>query len=124
MYHRNFSHAEVIAPYGPGEHFERFQLIEPVVLIYGDGRRLHADQHNHAGRLLKTLDWLGRESITLRSIVRPNAVLSRESLRALALYLRYGNGLTAFRRTLPTNAWRHRYAWEELQRLLALRWVK
>jgi hypothetical protein len=124
MYHRNYTKAEPLAPYGPDEHFHRFQLIEPLVLIYGNARRLNADEHNHAGRLLKTLDWIGRERIALRAVIRGNRVLSRESLSALALYLHYGNGLMAFRRTLPTNAWRHRYAWEELQRLLALRWVK
>ncbi|WP_415907270.1 hypothetical protein [Oleiharenicola sp. Vm1] len=119
-YHAN----QPIAPYAPNEHFQRYQLIEPVVLIYGNMRRLHADEHNHAGRLLKTLDWIGREGIALRSVVRPRCVLSTESVRALGLYLRHGKGLTAFRRTLPTNAWKHRHAWEELQTLLSLRWVR
>lgn len=97
--------------------------IESVVLIYGDRRRLHADEHNHAGRLMRELDQLGRAGVDLRAVIKGRRVLDRSSLRALNLYLRHGHGLTAFRRVCSTHSTRHRYAWRELESLLGLRWV-
>lgn len=104
------------------ESFVVLHRIEAVVLIYGNGRRLYADEHNHSARLMRTLDAIGKEGLPLRAVFRGRQVLDRSSLRALALYLHHGNGLEAFRRATP-NGWRHRLAWRDLEERLNLRWT-
>lgn len=108
--------------HGPGYAFDLYFQIAPVVLIYGNRRRLHADEHNHGGRLMRTLDWLGREGLPLRCVFRADAALDLSSVRALNCYLQHGPGLAAFRRVASWQSVHHRYAWHELQRLLNLRW--
>ena len=115
---------ELVANQPPSVDIDIVMEIETVVLIYGDRRRLVADEHNHAGRLMRTLHQIGTRGVPLRAVVRGNAALDVPSLRALSLYLFHGKGLTAFRRVIPWHAWRHRLAWDALQELLSLRWVR
>jgi hypothetical protein len=126
MYHRNSTQAETLTIPAPGDELDPFQSYfrtESVALIYGTSRRLYADEHNHAGRLLKTLDRLGKEGIPIRGMIRGRTTLTHSSLRALNLYLRHCNGLTAFRRGHPHHKPLHRHGWHDLQTLLALRWT-
>jgi hypothetical protein len=112
-----------IPPGDPDDAFLLYFKTVPVVVIYGNGTRLHADEHNHAGRLMKLLDSLGKEGLPIRGMIRGNRTLCRSSLRALNTYLRYCDGLTAFRRGHPHFMPAHRFGWEDLQELLGLRWV-
>lgn len=122
MYHLSQHHAPAL-PAAPDETFRVLMEIPAVVLIYGNSRRLFADEHNHAGRLMRTLDKIGREGIELRGAICGRTCLDRSSVRALNLYLRHGRCLQAFRRASVRHSYTHRFAWAELQALLNLRWV-
>jgi hypothetical protein len=120
MYHRQ---SLPVAVGDPDDEFFLYHKIPSVVLIYGNGPRLHADEHAHAGRLMRSLDWIGREGVPLRGVLTSTKTLDRSSLRALGLYLTHGNGLTAFRRVSRQSHPFHKHGWRELQELLSLRWV-
>ena len=123
MYYRNYSRPELPAVRsGFEDSFHLYYRIPAVVLIYGTQRRLHADEHTHAGRLMKSLHWLGKEGIPLRGVICERSLLDRSSLRALNLYLKHGEGLDAFRRAGRYHHGRHKYGWADLQEILNLRW--
>ncbi len=108
---------------GRASLFSAYAEIAPVALIYGDGREKTIDVHNHAARLWRTLDRIGRERITLAGVFRADASLDRSSVRALCIYLHTLGGLSKFRAMQYPFGSPNRYGWEELQRLLNLRWV-
>lgn len=98
--------------------FERCERIEPVAILYG-GKRLYVSEFNSSRRLLKELRRLGRQKIRVRGMISGRGALDRSSLRALNCYLEFTqwHGING-------RAWGlHRFAWHDLQREVALRWV-
>lgn len=124
MFHRSRNPEPVLASAEYVETFDLYYRTPAVVLVYGNSRRLTADEHNHAGRILKTLDWLGREGVPIRGVFRADRCLCRSSVRALNLYLQHCNGLAAFRRSHARHYPLDRYGWADLQNLLNLRWTR
>lgn len=125
MYASFYRRAEPALPANTEEidTFGLYYRTQNIVIVYGNGRRLTADEHNHAGRILKTLDWLGREGIAIRGVFREDRCLCRSSVRALNLYLQHANGLAAFRRQHARFYPLDRFGWSDLQELLNLRWT-
>lgn len=103
--------------------FYLYHRTEAVVILYGNNRSLHADEHNHGGRILKCLDWMGKEGIHIRAAFKGDRCLCRSSIRALNLYLKHGRGLTAFRREHGRHYPFDRFGWRDLQELLNLHWT-
>ncbi len=107
--------------------FDLYFAIPPVVVIYGRGNSMNADEFNHAGRLLRQLDQLGRSGERVNGMVCQLGALDRSSIRALNCFLRYGPGLASVNRAAgyhSTRAYFHKYDWQEFCRMVGLRWVR
>ncbi len=104
--------------------FELFDRIPPVVLVIREGVGVHAMQFNHAGRLMRQLDSIGKNSQRILGIHTGETAADIRSVRALNCFLRYGPGLETFRRTRGlyrcAHPW-HKFGWIELKRHLALK---
>lgn len=101
--------------------FELYLRIDPVVIIHGNRPHQAAVEHNHGGRLLRDLHRFGLEGVPIRGVFSRNGALTIPSVRALNCYLRHCGGLSRFMASRGP-AW-HRFAWDDLQRLLSLRWT-
>ena len=104
--------------------FDLFNRIPRVVLIFKEAGQIEVMELNHAGRLMRQLDHIGKSGVRLMGLFTAEGVADVRSVRALTVYLRHGPGLEAFRRApgLYRNAhpW-HKFGWRELRRHLGLR---
>lgn len=114
----------VIASEWEDDVFNHFNRIPRVVLIFKETAQIEVMEFNHAGRLMRQLDHLGKSGVRLMGIFTTEGVADVRSVRALTVYLRHGPGLETFRRAprLYRNAhpW-HKFGWMELRRHLGLR---
>jgi hypothetical protein len=109
------------------ESFDVYYAIPSVVVLYGNGRSFVADQHTHAGRLLRKLDALGKSGVRIRGMICHEGALDLSSIRALNCYLRHGGGLRAFnwcRHGNGSRSWMNKYDWYDLCAHLNLRWSR
>ena len=102
--------------------FELWERIDPVAILYGSGGRLFVSEYNHSRRLLKELWRLGKERIRVRGMISTLGALDRSSVRALNCYLEHCYATNSWRYMASGNT--HRHAWYDLQRAVALRWVR
>ena len=96
--------------------------IPSVVVLYGVGRNWHADEHNHAGRLMRQLEHFAREGIAVRGMICERGALTRSSIRALNCYLRHVGTLRRFREVAYPFGGNNRHGWAEFQRHVGLVW--
>ena len=105
------------------ETFDLLMQIPSVVVLYGNGRNFHADEHTHAGRLLRQLDDFARSGIAVRGMICERGALTRSSIRALNCYLRHVGSLSRFRGLAYPFGGLNKYGWQEFQRHVGLVWV-
>lgn len=101
--------------------FELYQRIAPVAILYGGGPRFFVSEFQASNRLLKELWRLGRKKIDVRGMISTCGALDRASVRALNCYLQHCYGQKSL---AQVRCKCHRFAWYELQREIALRWVR
>jgi len=109
------------------DSFDLYFAISPVVVIYGRGQTINADEHNHAGRLLRQLDKLGRSGQRVKGMVSNSGALDVSSIRALNCFLRYGPGVSAVNRAAGHSSgrtWFNKFDWQDFCRHVGLRWVR
>lgn len=102
--------------------WELWHRIEPVAIVYGGGRRLHVTEHNSAPRLMRELWRLGRRRVRIRGVISEKGSLSRLSVCALNLYLRHYYSVQSLNALRVAGV--HRLAWYDLQREIAVSWVR
>lgn len=112
------------APVRSGDDaFDLYMLISPVVVLYDLNGNFHADEHNHAGRLMRLMDRLARKKIAVVGMVCERGALTRSSIRALNCYLHHTGSLTKFRNVVMFAA-NNRHGWAVFQTHVGLRWAR
>ncbi len=81
-------------------------------MIFGVRPRLEVWETNSATKLLRKLRELGRDRVQICGMISEHGALSVSSIRALNAYLTHHGARGT-----------HRFAWYDLQRDVALKWV-
>jgi len=102
--------------------FELYEKISPVAILYGGGPRLFVSEHNSSRRLLKELHRLGKSGIRVRGMISERGALARTSLAALNCWLAHFYGPRSLTQIRADGL--HRFAWYDVQRTVALEWVR
>lgn len=110
---------EQVRPDGSNAAFQRVEQIESVVIFFGR-KRLNVFESNSSRRLLRELWKCGRKRIKVRGVICARGALSRQSLRALNVFLDCCSNLRGVRSPF---AFSHRHSWYDLQREIDARWV-
>lgn len=120
-----FSHPIPAREWAPasysGELFDRYQRIESVAVVYGRGR-MYVNEQNSAARLLRELYRLGRARVAIRAMISERGALDRRSLAALNCYLQHCYAGRSWR--LRRLDGLHRWAWQDMQAAVGLRWLR
>ena len=102
--------------------FNLTEKIAPVAIVYGGGVKLFVTEANSSRRLLKELWRLGRKGIRIRGMISEAGAADRASLDALNAYLFHFYGRQSLNSLRSGQL--HRLCWHDLQRAVALRWVR
>lgn len=108
--------------YFPGTVWENYERIDPVALIYGNGKRLEVAEYNSANRLLKELWRIGRLRLRIRGMISQQGSVPPLHLAALNCYLEHQHSAQSLDALREKGL--HRFNWYALQRAVPLIWTR
>lgn len=113
---------DVGAPSDESDSFHSYQKIPTVILQYFDGKHVHFDELNHAGKLLRLLEAIGENGWQVLNAYTRTGVMTRSSVRALNCYL-FHVGIRRFR-ARGQYLGQHKFAWFELVEMLNIEFAQ
>ena len=102
--------------------WELYDRIEPVAVVYGNGRRHFLSEYNSANRLLKQLWRLGRARVNIRGMMCHHGALSRLHVCALNCYLQHFFAVQSLNRLRCGQL--HRFTWYKVQETVPIVWSR